>query len=212
MKKQTIKLNIWTLTNNKGQLEMEVYRKPTTTDVTINNNSCQPREHKMAAYKSWLYRLCILPLDEKNIRRELDTITKIATNNGYRKEDITKLYNRVKIRTLKNNKADERKNNQKWITFTYTGNYIRKITKLFKNTNIKIAFRTNNTIDKILNNNNNNKINKYDKSGIYKLTCQTCQKVYIGQTGRTLHTRYKEHIRNIRLNKDETSYAQHVLN
>jgi hypothetical protein len=28
------------LVNKQGQLEMEVYRKPTTTDVTINNTAC----------------------------------------------------------------------------------------------------------------------------------------------------------------------------
>jgi hypothetical protein len=47
------------------------------------------------------------------------------------------------------------------------------------------------------------RINKYDKSGIYKLTCQT---------GRNLHIRFKEHIRNIRFNKEESAYAQHILN
>jgi dsDNA-specific endonuclease/ATPase MutS2 len=55
-------------------------------------------------------------------------------------------------------------------------------------------------------------VNKYDKSGIYKITCQSCQKVYIGQTGRNLKTRFKEHIRSIRFNKDESAYAQHILN
>jgi hypothetical protein len=176
----------------------------------MNNNSCHPWEHKMAAYKSWLHRLCKLPLDEKNNRRELDIIINIATSNGYRKEDIIKLYNQIKIKTQQNNKADKINSNQKWVTFTYTANYIRKITKLFKNMNIKVAFRTNNTIDRILG--NNYAINKYDKSGIYKLTCQTCQKVYISQTGRNLNTRFKEHIRNIRFNKDESAYAQHILN
>jgi hypothetical protein len=164
----------------------------------------------MAAYKSWLRRLCKLPLDRKNNRRELDIVTNIATNNGYRKEDTIKLYNRIKIKTQQNNKADEINSNQKWVTFTYTGIYIRKITKFFKNMNIKIAFRTNNTIDRILG--KNYAINKYDKGGIYKLTCQTSQKVYIGQTGRNLNTRVKEHIRNIRFNKDESAYAQHILN
>jgi hypothetical protein len=37
-------------------------------------------------------------------------------------------------------------------------------------------------------------------------------KVYIGQTGRNLKTRFKEHIRSIRYNKDESTYAQHILN
>jgi hypothetical protein len=56
------------LTNKQGQLEIEVYRKPTTIDVTINSNSCHPWEHKLAAYKCWLHRLCKLPLDANNER------------------------------------------------------------------------------------------------------------------------------------------------
>jgi hypothetical protein len=39
---------------------------------------------------------------------------------------------------------------------------------------------------------------------------QRCHKVYIGQTGRNL-TRYKEHIRNIRFHKEETTFNQHML-
>jgi hypothetical protein len=40
---------------------------------------------------------------------------------------------------------------KKWVTHTYTGSYIRKIIKLFKNTNIKIAFKTTHTIGKLIN-------------------------------------------------------------
>jgi hypothetical protein len=43
------------------------------------------------------------------------------------------------------------------------------------------------------------------------MTCQSCHKVYIGQTGRNLRTRYKEHIRNITFNKEESAFAQHIL-
>jgi hypothetical protein len=95
--------------------------------------------------------------------------------------------------------------NQKWVTFTYPGNYIQKITKLFKNTNLRIAFRTTNTTDRLLG--DMYMVSKYDKSGIYKITHQSCQKVYIGQTGRNWKTRFNEHIRNIRFNEDESAYA-----
>jgi hypothetical protein len=40
------------LTNKHGQIKMGIYRKPTTTGVTINNKSCHPREQKLAAYKT----------------------------------------------------------------------------------------------------------------------------------------------------------------
>jgi hypothetical protein len=48
---------------------MEVYRKPTMTDITINNISCHPQEHKLAAFKNWIHRLLTLHLNENSKRK-----------------------------------------------------------------------------------------------------------------------------------------------
>jgi hypothetical protein len=47
----------------------------------------------------------------------------------------------------------------KWAVFTYNGKQNRFVTKLFKNTNIRIAFKTQNTIGKLLRRNNKNTMN-----------------------------------------------------
>jgi hypothetical protein len=39
-----------------------------------------------------------------------------------------------------------------------------------------------------------------------------CPLEYTGQTGRTFHTRYKEHIEAIRSNKGNSEYPKHILN
>jgi hypothetical protein len=71
----------------------------------------------------------------------------------------------------------------KWITFTYTSKETTYMTKLLKYTNLKIAYRTNNSIELNL----KPKVqttNKYLASGIYKLTCADCGKPYVrGQRG-----------------------------
>jgi hypothetical protein len=54
--------------------------------------------------------------------------------------------------------------------------------------------------------------NKYDSGGGYRLKCRDCRLQYIGQTGQSFHTRYKEHILAIKYNKDTSTYAQHTLN
>jgi len=51
-----------------------------------------------------------------------------------------------------------------------------------------------------------------DTSGIYKLTCNTRQMSYIGQTSRSLKQRYQEHIRCIRYNEPQSVYALYILN
>jgi hypothetical protein len=93
-------------------------------------------------------------------------------------------------------------------TFNYVRNYIRKITKLFKGTNLKVAFKTTTTVDKLLSDTRTTNI--FEQSGMYKMTCKSCHELYIGQTGRNL-TRYNEHIRIIRFNKEESAFAQHIL-
>ena len=48
-------------------------------------------------------------------------------------------------------------------------------------------------------------------SGVYGIPCE-CGKVYIGQTGRSIHVRIKEHSRNIRfVEKDKKAVAEHNI-
>ena len=61
--------------------------------------------------------------------------------------------------------------NKKWATFTYYSSKIRKITNLFKHTNIKIAFKSTNTIQELTEPRKQDSTQDYNKSGIYKLTC-----------------------------------------
>jgi hypothetical protein len=77
---------------------------------------------------------------------------------------------------------------------------------LFNDTNLKVAFKTNTTLGKLLS--DTHTMNTYEQSGIYKMTCQSCHKVYTGQTGQNWTTRYTEHIRSITFNKEESAFAQ----
>ena len=72
----------------------------------------------------------------------------------------------------------------KWATFTYVGPQTKHITKLFKNTNLQIAYKTNNTIQKLFTRTNTSTADKFDNCEIYQLTYLDCNKQYVGQTGR----------------------------
>jgi hypothetical protein len=70
----------------------------------------------------------------------------------------------------------------RWATFTYYGSDTGTITKSFKNTNIKIAYKTTNKIKNQL----KPKIalnDIYNQSGIYQPRYNNCPLKYIGQTG-----------------------------
>jgi hypothetical protein len=69
------------------------------------------------------------------------------------------------------------------------------LTKIFKNTRLKVADSADNTIKthfKI-----NRQHHQYNDSGVFRLKCLICDQIYIGQTGRDFTTRYKENIRDI---------------
>ena len=44
---------------------------------------------------------------------------------------------------------------------------------------------------------------------VYAITCKYCGKLYIGETERTLETRFSEHLASVRLNKDHLPVARH---
>jgi hypothetical protein len=99
---------------------------------------------------------------------------------------------------------------QKWATFTYIGKETRKITKLFKDRKTKIAFRTRNNIQNIVR--QHPQKDEYSDRGIYQMKCLGCPFKYIGQTGSTFHTRYREHIHALRNNNSNSGYSNHILN
>ena len=96
----------------------------------------------------------------------------------------------------------------KWVTFTYFSSLVRRVTNLFRRTRLRIVFRGTNTIQQQL---NTAKHAGDDPSGIYKLKCSTCNKVYVGQSGWTIGVRLKEHIRYIKSNNFTSTYAIHIL-
>lgn len=100
--------------------------------------------------------------------------------------------------------------NKKWITFTYTYHspLIRKITNLFKHTNLSISFRATNTIYQQL----TDKPTNTNPSEICQIKCSTFNSAHIGQSGRSVIVKHKEHMRYIRNNNPTSAYAVHKLN
>jgi hypothetical protein len=93
------------------------------------------------------------------------TTKQILINNKY---DI-KILDKT-IQTITANPSTQHNNSPttitqprtKWATFTYVGPQIKFITKLFKHTNVNVAFKTNNTLGHILTHNTYNNTNHFN--------------------------------------------------
>jgi hypothetical protein len=98
-----------------------------------------------------------------------------------------------------------------WAKFTYVGKQTRFVTKLFKNTIVKIAFTTDNTTEKRLAIKQETPQSKYERNGVYQLTCPEYKMKYTGQTGRPFKVRFQEHLWDVKYNNNRSKYAQHLI-
>jgi hypothetical protein len=148
------------------------------------------------------------PLTIERQQSEWKTIQAMARNNNFPGKLKTNLKTQKQQKTHQKQDKDE---NKKWATFTYHSPQIRKLTNIFRHTNINIAFKSTNTIQHCTKPKTSDKNQEYNMSGIYKLTSNTCKMLYIGQTSRNLKQRYREHIHYIRNNNSQSANAQHIL-
>lgn len=204
-----------TLNRHNNKIECRVYRKPTTTNHTIDAKSNHPMIHKLAAYRYFVNRAFVLPLSNKNFNIEINTIKEIAKANGYQEKLIDKLVNKQRLnlkKTKYNVKGKEVDTKYTALTYVNEGTY--KLAHLLKSKyNLNIAFTTKNTIGQQIHNNNIEIIPKFQQSGVYRLECQhkDCHSTYVGRTGRTFNIRYEDHVKGEYRNK-HTAFSEHVHN
>lgn len=210
-----------TITKRNEAYLFAIYRKPTYSDILIHYTSNHHLRHKMAGIRYMINRLLDVPMSRCDQKIELDNIFQIANNNNIPRKKVRKW-----LRTLKKEKEIKlattlnSNTNAIWKKFTYNGKLSTILTRNIKNKikssgkegklPVNFAFNSNNTISKLLN--NKDKIPILDKSGVYKLICDTCKACYIGQTGRAFKVRFKEHIhayQNAQFGK--STFADHLL-
>jgi hypothetical protein len=133
-----------TILRKHKKLEVDICRKTTTTDTTINFIYKHPIKQKTAAYRFHITRIQSLPLDPSKKQKEWRTRQSIARNN-FPHSLLQKLNRQIR------NKIDHTHNRNKdnkrvWATFTYHSPQIWKITNLFRSTKIGIEFKAMATV------------------------------------------------------------------
>jgi hypothetical protein len=194
----------------RTHINISIFRKPTHTDTLIPYTSNHPAQQKYAAIKFLYNRLNSYQLHNEEYQQE-NIIHNILYNNCVPLQNHTHKRQQNYTKNQKSSKELHLHNPpKKWCTFTYIGKETLLITKIFKQANLQIAYRTNNTLQKHLS--YNSQQDKFTQSGIYKLTCPDCNKAYIGQTGRDFYARYNEHKRAFKYNTQHSKFAQLLLN
>ena len=126
----------WTYIENK-----------TPTDTSINFSSNQPTEHKIAAYRHHINRMHSLPVMPHRKHKELATIKLLEQNNNFPQTLMEILNHQTKQKYTDKKQTNSKEQERKiWATLIYYIPLIRKITNIFKYTNVRAAFKSTKTL------------------------------------------------------------------
>ena len=79
--------------------------------------------------------------------------------------------------------------------------HVNIIAQFLKPADVIIVIRVGKNLGQIVKGNSKQRI---EKSIVYKIPCNDCNKPYYGETGRSLDVRLKEHIKDIQYQRDKT--------
>lgn len=112
-----------------------VFKKTSSTDRYITNDSYCPYSEKLAAFHSMIYRLSRLPLSIEKYNGEYKQILNTVNINGYVKSIIDRLLKKHSIKLKRNNMStlfeNSRGNSKHRITHLFAPNITHKKTNIF---------------------------------------------------------------------------------
>jgi len=117
------------ISRSNNNIELDIYRKPTYTDIMIHYTSNHPYNHKVAAFIFYINRMISMPITRQATNQEWHKILTMARNNGFPEHIIHELKKKLttnKIKVTQTNPPQKQTN--KWITFTFYGPPVHKVT------------------------------------------------------------------------------------
>ena len=190
-----------------GSLSTTVFRKSTHTDKYLDFQSHHPLAHKVAVARTLFNRAEKICSDFPDTEKEKDHVAKALQNNGYPR--------RLVVRNWHPPHSQQPKQ-QDTPTATVTLPYIRHLSETIRRIlaplGIRTCFRPHRTLRQTLVRLKDRTPLQQRAGVVYRIPCGSCAKVYIGQMGRTLEHRLKEHKRALTSgNTAQSAVAEHAV-
>lgn len=161
-----------------------------------------------------VHRVTSIPLTPTSFKEEVQTIKDLARRNKIN-VNIEGMVRRKMIRKVLDSTTtiprNKRAKKEKWVRVPYLGKFSNDLGKILKSFHIRPAYYTITNLKKIFSS-QKDRVDKPQKSGVYKLKCRDCPAFYIGETGRSIEARVKEHLEAWEKNRPKKSaFAAHLL-
>ena len=171
--------------------KFKVYRKPTHVDSYIHFYSNHHYAVKRSVFSGMFLRALRI-CEPEYIEEETTHIRKIASNLCYPKNFIEKCWLHAKDKFYENHEK-EPFNTKNLLCLPYHKE-LQPVTSILKSLNINVVFKYESIVKSLL---IKNSPTEKDKAGVYFIPCKGCNQIYVGQTGKTLTERCKQHQYNV---------------
>jgi hypothetical protein len=201
-------LDVLTKRKDDNTIGHSIHRKATTTNRYMNYASYHHMSHKISVVDALTYRALRI-CDDLSVDSEISFVTTILKKNGYPPSLIEKRISTMKQKILNFPQAQNQDTKPRFI-LPYLGPIIGRLTHfLRRKTGYDFGYTPGLKISQIFQSHKDKREKR--NCGVYQIPCQDCEEIYVGETGRSLEIRTKEHKADLRKLKDTSAFTQHVL-
>ena len=186
-------LDTCTVRQDDGSLRIKVYRKPTHTDQYLNWESNHPLEHKMSVVRTLFHRANTVPSHPEDTNAELEHVKAALKDCGYPEWALQNSDSTNKSQKSQHHLPIRRTA----IVIPYVKGLSEELRRTLKQHGVDTTFKPYNTLRQLLSFPKDPQKQEYTCGPIYRVTCQgvDCGSSYVGETERTLKSRFAEHLR-----------------
>ena len=200
------------VTRNNGCLNVNIYRKPTHTDRYLDYNSHHDKQQiKISTARTLLHRAAHLPNTNEGKQQEKDRVFVALRSNGYPKTFLDEVEKRRARKTESEElvrmffENAEPESNSSYAVLPYINSSTEPLKRLLKCYSIRTTTKPLRTLEQDFPLPKDRPLPEKQTNIIYKINCADCSWTYIGETGRALQTRKKEHKINVKQCKSSSN-------
>ena len=193
-----------------GSVKTAVYRKATHTDNYLNFSSHHSSQHKESVVRSLVKRGEAFSTDDADKVAEAKHIDKVLKANNYPGRFIHAARRKLKAREGRST-AEEQRPDRPLVVLPYVKGVTEKVTRILK-PHARVATKPGRNLKSMLVKPKDKREKGQSAGLVYQYECRECNKVYIGETCRSIKSREKEHKRAIRnMDENHSGISKHVL-
>ena len=192
-------LDAETRRSDNGIISTTWYTKPSDTGLIMNYHALAPNKYKRAVVSGFVHRIYRACSSWTLFHESLDKAKSILLQNQYPPVFFEKVIHETLTRIVQGNQhqSNEKDETEKpfLIFLQYRGksteSYAKDIHKSGVECRVIFTLKKLKTVMPSL----KEPVEKFQKSGlVYQIKCPRCSACYVGQTGRHLQVRFKEHL------------------